>query len=366
MRILHGLIDLKGMFPRPILTIGNFDGVHLGHRAIFQQIIQRAQAIGGTSAMLTFDPHPLKVLRPDQAPPLITTFDEKIKLLDELGLQVAIILPFTLELSSMSAQQFIEEILLKRIGILEIHVGHDFAFGRGREGTIACLREMGTRLGFEVKTVEPVFLEGQVVSSSLIRRLIQQGEVQRVARLLGRPYSLKGTPMPVEGIHTHALLRSLCGQPMVQRQPSAGISACGEPFWMAECRHSLDPEMEMEGVSSVRLLPEKELLPSPGLYAIQILHRPGNPSVEADLPNLCHILSSQDTCPPQLYLWEVPDEVEGGSWEIAFHQRLKHWNEGIVMGCAEGNGGKMGLPGESHGEPILRGGGPRADRHYRK
>lgn len=331
MRILRGLTDFTAEIPRPILTIGNFDGVHLGHRAIFQQIIQRAQAIGGTSVMLTFDPHPLKVLRPAQAPLLITTFEEKMRLLDELGLQMAISLPFTAELSTLSPQQFVEEILLKKIGIRELYVGHDFAFGRGRKGTIACLREMGVQRGFAVRTVEPVFLEDQVVSSSLIRRLIRQGEVQQAAHLLGRPYSLEGIPERLERPYIHTLLRSLCGQPFAPHPSSGGLTECDEPFPMANGRQPLDLKRDMGSVSASRLLPQKELIPPPGFYEVQILQRAGVPAIQANQTHLCQIPSPQDHCPPRLYLWEVPGEVEGERWEIAFLRHLSHFPKAYGM-----------------------------------
>lgn len=338
MKILRGLAHLKEEIPHPILTIGNFDGVHLGHRAIFQQVIQRAQAIGGTSVVLTFEPHPLRVLRPDQAPPVITTLEEKMRLLDALGIQVAIHLPFTPELSAMSAQQFVEEILWQRIGIRELYVGYDFGFGRGRTGTIASLREMGTHLGFEVKKVGPVFIDDQVVSSSLIRRLIQQGEVQRATFLLGRPYALTGTLKPIERTSSHTSIVSLYGQTLAHHSSPEWAIACRESLWMADRPQCLDPEMEAKGLSAARLFPQKELLPPPGLYAVQILHRPGISPVEDDLAHLCHIPSPQDHCPPWLDLWEVPGEIVGENWEIAFLYRLSHWDEGVAMGWTEVEG----------------------------
>jgi riboflavin kinase/FMN adenylyltransferase len=179
--------------PLPIITIGNFDGVHLGHQAIFRTLVQRAREIGGTSVVLTFDPHPLKVLAPQYCPPLITSTAKKLSLLAACNLDIVLCLPFTQELADLTPTAFVQSVLVGTIGIREIYVGYNFAFGKGREGTIALLQALGGQQGFRVHTVTPIAVEGRVVSSSGIRQWIQQGSVHEAARLLGRPYSLSGT-----------------------------------------------------------------------------------------------------------------------------------------------------------------------------
>ena len=186
-----------GAFPKspspPIMTIGNFDGVHLGHQVIFRTLCQRAREIGGTSIVLTFDPHPLKVLAPERCPLLITPTPKKLSIIQGCGVDVVVCLPFTRELADLTPDVFVEDVLVGAIGIREIYVGYNFAFGKGRQGSIALLQELGQRHGFRVHIVEPIALEGRVVSSSIIRQWIQQGQVDEAALFLGRLYSITGS-----------------------------------------------------------------------------------------------------------------------------------------------------------------------------
>jgi riboflavin kinase/FMN adenylyltransferase len=176
----------------PIMTIGNFDGVHLGHQAIFRSLIERAQAVGGTSLVLTFDPHPLKVLAPERCPPLLTPTAKKLSLLRTCDVDLVVCLPFTIALANLTPVAFGEDILVRTLGVHEIHVGYDFAFGRGRQGTISLLDQLGAQHNFQVHMVEPIAIEGKVVSSSLIRQWLQAGAVETAARFLGRLYSIQG------------------------------------------------------------------------------------------------------------------------------------------------------------------------------
>ncbi len=180
-------------FPLPIMTIGNFDGVHLGHQMIFRTLCQRAREIGGTSLVLTFDPHPLKVLAPERCPVLITPTAKKLSIIRGCGLDVIVCLPFTQALADLTPVAFVEQVLVQTIGIREIYVGYNFAFGRGRQGSIALLQELGLHYGFLVHIIEPIAIAGRVVSSSMIRQWIQQGSVDEAALLLGRLYSIAGT-----------------------------------------------------------------------------------------------------------------------------------------------------------------------------
>jgi riboflavin kinase/FMN adenylyltransferase len=193
MRVITDLDVVPNALPAPVLTIGNFDGVHLGHQAIFRMLTQRAREIGGTSVVLTFDPHPLKILAPDRCPPLLTPTPKKLSLMEACQLDFVVCLPFTLELAGLSPSVFVEDLLLGTLGMREIYVGYDFAFGKGRSGTITLLQELGRRHGFRVHTITPIAVQGRVISSSSIRQRIQQGQVDEAALLLGRLYSLVGT-----------------------------------------------------------------------------------------------------------------------------------------------------------------------------
>jgi riboflavin kinase / FMN adenylyltransferase len=193
MDVITDLRAFPKSLPVPIITIGNFDGVHLGHQAIFRTVRQHACDVGGTSIVLTFDPHPLKVLAPEHCPLLITPTAKKLSLIRQCQLDVMVCLPFTQELANMTPVTFVEDVLVGIMGIRDIYVGYNFAFGKGRQGTITLLQELGSRHGFGVHIIEPIAVEGHVVSSSIIRRAVQDGSVHDAALLLGRLYSITGT-----------------------------------------------------------------------------------------------------------------------------------------------------------------------------
>lgn len=177
---------------RSIVTVGTFDGVHRGHWEVLQEICRRARATGGRSILVTFHPHPLRVVRPEHAPPLLTTVAEKREVLAESGLEYVVFLPFTRTLQHYPARRFVEEILRDRIGMDELVIGYDHGFGKDREGSVETLRQVGREMGFDVDVVEAFHAEGEPVSSSRIRRLLSEGDAAGAARLLGRPYRLEG------------------------------------------------------------------------------------------------------------------------------------------------------------------------------
>jgi len=192
MEIVVGIEKLDRPFANPVLTIGNFDGVHLGHQALFRRVKERARELGGQSLIMTFDPHPLQVLRPDNHIQLLTPGSSKLDLIARCDIDATIVVPFTRELASLSAREFVEDVLVKRIGVRALIVGYDYRFGAGREGTTESLKEMGRRYGFEVEVVSGIEIEGRVVSSTAIRELIGSGKVREASGLLGRPYEIRG------------------------------------------------------------------------------------------------------------------------------------------------------------------------------
>lgn len=183
---------------RSVVTVGTFDGVHRGHQAILRYLMRRAREQDGTSVVVSFDPHPRTVVAGEDVP-LLTTVDERAEILDELGLDRFIVLPFTKEFSKRSAESFVRDILLERIGLQEVVIGYDFSFGRGREGDSALLEAMGREHGFTVDVIPAQVIEEHVVSSTQIRRLLQEGDVSSAAGLLGRWYRLTGTVVEGEG-----------------------------------------------------------------------------------------------------------------------------------------------------------------------
>ena len=192
MRIIRGIKNYSEKFPKPVLTLGNFDGVHLGHQAIFKKVVERAKEIGGTAMAFTFEPHPLKVLAPERSPLLLNTFHGKMRLIEASGIHVAICADFTRQFAAQDPEDFAKRVLVEKIGVREIYVGYDYAFGKGREGSIESLTEMGRRYGFTVGAVDAVQVSGTVVSSSLVRDLILSGRVDETYPYLGRYYSVEG------------------------------------------------------------------------------------------------------------------------------------------------------------------------------
>lgn len=179
--------------------MGTFDGVHLGHWAVLQEISRRARATGRRSVLVTFDPHPLRIVRPEHAPPLLTTPMEKKEILAESGLDYAVFIAFTERLSRYEPRRFVEEILVKRLGVEELVIGYDHGFGRGRSGDADTLRAIGAEMGFAVDVVPSVETEGGPVSSSRIRLAVNEGRMEEARACLGRPYSVRGVVVRGEG-----------------------------------------------------------------------------------------------------------------------------------------------------------------------
>ena len=175
-----------------VVTVGSFDGVHRGHMAVLEEINRRAEARGLHSVLVTFDRHPLTVVRPEAAPGLLTTPDEKKEILSQSGLDYVAFLPFTRALSEYGPEEFVNHVLRKRFRVAELVIGYDHGFGRGREGDIGLLRRLGHAHGFAVDVVPAVVCGGSPVSSTRIRARVTEGNVEQAARDLGRPYSFRG------------------------------------------------------------------------------------------------------------------------------------------------------------------------------
>jgi riboflavin kinase/FMN adenylyltransferase len=227
MKVVRGLEDIPREFRDAYVTIGNFDGVHLGHIPILKKIIEEAHGENRKALVITFDPHPKKVLHPDIKPfYLITTLEEKIQLLEEVGIDGVILLPFSLEFSKISAEAFVNQILWYTLHIRKIFVGHDYSFGKNKVGNVTFLANKGKKFGFGVEVFSAVKFGDETISSTRLRYAILNGNVKMAMRLLGRPYIISGTVIPGK---------------------SRGTAL---------------------GIPTANIKPEKELIPAEGVYAV--------------------------------------------------------------------------------------------------
>ncbi|MBZ5697955.1 MAG: bifunctional riboflavin kinase/FAD synthetase [Acidobacteriia bacterium] len=264
---------------RTVLSVGNFDGIHLGHQKILRLVLERARATAQLSAVVTFDPHPLRVLRPEQAPRMIQTLAQRLKDFDRTGLDAALVLHFDRALSLLSPEEFIQRILIHRLHLAAILVGANFRFGHGGAGNVRLLANFGKQHGFDVEIVSPVEVEGRVVSSTAVRNAIAEGNVADAVPLLGRPFSLTG-----------------------EIRPGAGRG-----------RTILFP--------TLNLVPEQELLPKHGVYATESVI---GASAHRSVTNVGTrpTFDGQDVT-VESYLLGFKEQVTGGPMEVRFHARLR-------------------------------------------
>lgn len=194
MKVIESLAEIEIPFENAVVTIGNFDGVHKGHHSLMDAVIKKAGEIGGTAIVMTFEPHPLKVLRNGSSPPLITLYEQKKERIEASGIDVLICINFTEEFAALDPEYFLEKILVEKIGMKAIVAGRDYAFGKNRKGNIDFLKAMGGKLGYQVVLPDWIecLQEGDRISSTRIRETILSGDVGRAASMLGRYYQIRG------------------------------------------------------------------------------------------------------------------------------------------------------------------------------
>lgn len=193
MQIVTGMNIYDKILEASVVTIGNFDGVHRGHAEIFAHLKRKSMALGFPSVVVTFEPHPLKILVPESAPSLITTYGQKTALIAESGVDYLVVVPFSKEFSQVSANDFVLKVLCYPLGMRHIIIGHDYAFGRGREGDFKTLETLGALNEFTLEDIPPIGEEGAIFSSSLVRSSVADGDMEAASRVLGRYYQISGT-----------------------------------------------------------------------------------------------------------------------------------------------------------------------------
>lgn len=225
LRIFRGLQELTspGIFGPCVLTIGNFDGLHAGHRQILQRVVERAAREECVAAVLTFDPHPTKVVAPDRAPRLLSTMEQRCALMGGLGIERILLLPFDWNIARLTPEEFVFQILVEKLQARAVLVGEGFRFGAKAAGNTVLLAELGLRYGFTTEIVPAIAFRGKVVSSSDIRRAIASGEVARAARLLKRPYFLEGEIVSGHGIGSKQTVPTLNLKTSAEVLPANGV-----------------------------------------------------------------------------------------------------------------------------------------------
>ena len=218
--------DQPVRWPSPVVAVGNLDGVHRGHQALVAAAVGEARRRGGTAVVLTFDPHPARVLAPERAPRALMTFDQKAEILAGLGLDRLAVLPFTPALARVPPEQFVRDVLGTGLGARVVAVGASFRFGQGRAGDTALLEELGRRLGFDVLTLEPVLLDGAPVSSTRVREALEAGAVEEAARLLGRRHFVDGTVVAGDARGRTIGFPTANLEPVNETLPGHGVYAC--------------------------------------------------------------------------------------------------------------------------------------------
>lgn len=221
--VYQALEDVPANFGPVVAAIGNFDGVHLGHREILSSVVSEARSLGARSAAITFDPHPERFLRPANSPRLLTPMDERVRLLAATGIDTVVTLPFDASLAGLSAEEFVRGVLVDGLNVRSLHEGDNFRFGCRAEAGVQELREFGAELGFTVHVHEPVRVRGIEVSSSAIRTCIADGDMRRARWLLGRAFSVRSTHARGRGIGTRLVVPTVNLAPYEELLPAFGV-----------------------------------------------------------------------------------------------------------------------------------------------
>jgi len=223
MRIIRDLRELDAL-PRPsVVTVGNFDGVHLAHQRLLQSVVETAQQTGAVAAAVTFEPHPARVLAPERAPKLLTPLERKAQLIEQQGIELLVVLPFTREFSCLSPLEFARQVIAEKLRAAAVVVGPNFRFGHGQAGDVALLRELGREHGFRTEVLPVVEVRGERVSSSRVRELLSEGRPSAAGRLLGRPFAVYGAVVQGIGVGSKQTVPTLNLAPYEEQLPKRGV-----------------------------------------------------------------------------------------------------------------------------------------------
>jgi riboflavin kinase/FMN adenylyltransferase len=223
MQIVHDIAQLRESLKQSVVTIGNFDGVHLAHQKLLRQVVETARPMGATATAVTFDPHPIRLLAPEHAPRLLTPLERKAKLIEALGIDLLVVLPFTRELAHFSPVEFVRKILVSGLRARAVHVGPNFHFGYRQSGDVEVLAELARQEGFRLDVLPTLVIRGERVSSTRIRELLSTGRVSRAARLLGRAFCICGPIVAGLGVGRKHTVPTLNLAPVEEQLPKVGV-----------------------------------------------------------------------------------------------------------------------------------------------
>ena len=255
MRIFHSVAGIPADFGPSVVTIGNFDGVHKGHREIMRRVVEIGRTRGLTPTVLTFDPHPARVLAPDRAPKLIMTIPQRLQGLEHEGIEAALVFPFSLEFAKLSPEEFVEQILAKALNARCVLVGEDFRFGFRQAGNIETLGILGKGYGFDLQPVPAITGGGDRISSSRIRSLVAGGQVSKACRIMGMPFALEGRVVSGQGIGSKKTVPTLNLAPENELLPKVGVYASrtrdedSGATWQSITNVGYRPTFEGEGLT---------------------------------------------------------------------------------------------------------------------
>lgn len=278
-RVFGSLAEVPGDFGPCALTIGNFDGVHAAHRRIMERAVGMARRDGWKAAVLTFDPHPKRVLAPERAPRLMTNLAERCRLMEGVGIDEVAVLPFTMEVARLSPEEFVERVLVDKLRARAVLVGENFRFGAKAAGDARTLGELGSRFGFETVVMPPVFRRGRVVSSSEIRRLIGRGNVYQAGRMLERPHAVEGAVVHGRGVGGKRTVPTLNLETESETLPANGVYVTrtteleGTRRWRSITNIGVRPTFGGEGITIETFLIDPLYGETPERIRVEFLHR---------------------------------------------------------------------------------------------
>ena len=282
METIFGIDRITRRLVNPVVTLGNFDGIHLGHQKILERVKTETSRVGGESVVITFEPHPLKVLSPKSCPPFLTPFRRKILLIEQSGMDVLLCIEFTKTFSEMSPSDFVKNILVEKVGAQKVIVGFNYHFGKNKKGNPQILKQIGSLFNLQVEIIDSLIIEGTTVSSSKIRELIKNGQVEKASKLLGRHYSILGKV--IEGAKRGHLL----------------------------------------GFPTANLEISEELTPLPGVYAVEVLWKRQSFKGVANVGwNPTFQTEGEGKISSEVYILDFNENIYGEQIQIDFVRRIR-------------------------------------------